>query len=77
MREQLRPAVGFPIRPSDRLHNDLGIDVENLECCLEEICERTGRSSNHTEHNPYFGRVETVSDFVEFLESQPRTEAVQ
>lgn len=61
-----------PIEADDHLFNILGIDEEDLEMdLLEEVFQRTGRSLENTEKNPYYGKVETVRDLVCFVNEQP------
>ena len=62
----------FPVNANDHLFNDLELDDEDLEMDLiEEIAQRTGRSLEETERNPYFGKIETVKDLVCFINEQP------
>jgi hypothetical protein len=35
------------------------------------VAERTGRSLDHTESNPFPGKLSTVADLVRFFSSQP------
>jgi hypothetical protein len=73
--EQIQEYVrfDFPFRASDRLAEDLGIDPEDLELNIAvEIAERTGRTLNALEINPYFENVKTVQDLVLFFNAQPR-----
>ena len=61
----------FPIRPDDRLLEDLRIDPEDLDDLLaRQIAERTGRSLANPEANPYYGKVKTVRDLVTFFAGQ-------
>jgi hypothetical protein len=50
--------VGIPLRPTDRLGEDLCIDDE-LDL-VSEIAERTGHSLADIEANPYFARCSTL-----------------
>jgi len=62
----------FPIRAEDRLNDCLITDPDDLDLDLvEEISERTGRSLENTESNPYYAKVETVRDLVLFFNAQP------
>jgi hypothetical protein len=76
--EQLQNALafavpGFPIRWSDRLREDLGVDGEDLDLELAiEIAQRTGRSLKSTKDNPYYDKVRTVGDLVMFFNLQPQ-----
>ncbi|GAA5786307.1 hypothetical protein [Chitiniphilus shinanonensis] len=62
----------FPIRADDKLI-DLLSDDDTLDLdLLPDIAWRTGRSLEHCDANPYFGRVSTVRDLVLFFEAQPK-----
>lgn len=61
-----------PIRATDRFEEDLHIDPEEMDELLPVIAQRTGRSTDNTESNPYFGKVSTVGDLVHFVNCQPR-----
>ncbi len=74
--EELQPYVrlpegDFPLRPDDRLEEDLRLDVEDLEQNMLDIAQRTGRLLENTEANPFYGRVNTVGDLVKFVSNQP------
>lgn len=70
-----REVPAFPLRQSDNLVKDLGIDPEDLSLDIaEEIAQRTGRSMEDTGRNPYWEKVETVGDLVQFFLHQPTTE---
>ena len=78
--EQVQDYLGsdrlIPIISSDKLEEDLLIDEEDLSLDLvEEIAERTGRSLDNSESNPYAGKVVTVSDLVHFFNNQPKLNA--
>ena len=60
--EQLTAYVGFPVRPDDRLVEDLTIDSEDLNDLAEEIGGAAGRSMEDTADNPWFGQVNTVAE---------------
>lgn len=64
----------FPLRPSDRLVNDLRMDPDDLEDVVIEIAGRAGRSFDGCRTNPYFDKVETVGDLIAFLCAQPRVQ---
>lgn len=67
---------GFPIRPTDDVFKDLMIDDEDFEYDLvEEIAERTGRSLENAESNPYYGKANIVENLVYFFNEQPKTNA--
>lgn len=62
----------FPIRASDRLAQDLGLDADDLDMDIAPaLAERTGRSLASTAANPFYGKVVTVSDLVCFFNHQP------
>jgi hypothetical protein len=67
----------FPLRPSDRLEEDLGIDGEDLLFDARDIAQRTGRSLDECESNPMFGNVKTLRDMVMFFHHQPLLSAPQ
>lgn len=75
--EQLQKYVStdetiLPILPGDHLFNDLEIDEEDLEeNLMEEISQRTGRSFEDIEKNPYYENLNTVSDLVHLFQNQP------
>ena len=77
--EELQPYVAdhgipFPIRPADRLAEELGVDAEELnETVAPQIAQRIGRSLDGAEHNPYYGKVMTVEDLVRFFCAQPES----
>jgi hypothetical protein len=64
----------FPVRASDSLYQDLfAIDPDTVDAALApDIAERTGRSMDRAEENPYRGKVATVRDLVMFFNAQPR-----
>ncbi|MEJ2404394.1 MAG: hypothetical protein P8171_08920 [Candidatus Thiodiazotropha sp.] len=62
----------FPIRPDDDVFKDLLIDDEDFDLdIIEEIAERTGRSLEHIESNPYYGKASVVENLVYFFNEQP------
>ncbi len=69
--EQVRPLVDFPLRKSDRFDRELDLD-DALEEIAEEVAQRTGRPLNNCESNPWYGKVNTLEDFVAFFSSQPQ-----
>lgn len=73
VQELLRPSYAdFPVRADDRLKDDLGIEMDDVEMDLAPVvAERTGRSLDHTESNPFFDKLSTVADLVRFFSSQP------
>ncbi len=69
----LRPE--FPLRASDRLKEDLGLDDDDLDMDIAVAVEqRTGRSLVSSSTNPYFGKVKTVRDLVMFFQAQTGTD---
>lgn len=80
--EQLQANVAsslpnFPLRAADRLSRPLIFDQDDLDMAIvPEIAERTGRSLDGLEANPYFGRVQTVHDLVLFFNAQPRRDSL-
>jgi hypothetical protein len=62
----------FPVRAQDALVRDLRIDPEDIDMSLAPaIAQRTGRSLERSERNPYSGKVQSVADLVMFFEHQP------
>lgn len=67
----------FPVRASDRLKEDLGLDGDDLDMSIAPaIAVRSGRSFDDAEANPYFGRVKTASDLVHFFNLQREVDPV-
>jgi hypothetical protein len=62
----------YPLRATDRLEEELNIDFEDVDDLLIMIAQRTGRSIEETEKNPYYDKVKTVGDMVLFINSQPK-----
>lgn len=74
--EELQKYFGFlkrslPFRPSDRFEEDLKMDHEDLNDLASVIAERSGRTFDSPDTNPFYGKVTTVSDLVEFFCHQP------
>ena len=65
----------LPVRREDRCENDLKIDPEDLDDLARNIAFRAGRSMKASDKNPLYDKVKTVSDFVAFLEHQPRAQS--
>jgi hypothetical protein len=64
--------VILPLKATDDIYEMLGIDSEDFEMdILEEIAQRTGRSIENTERNPFYGKVQTLEDLVLFFNEQP------
>lgn len=64
--------VEFPVRPSDRLVADLKIDPEDLGDLAVEIATRSGRTMEGCPANPYYDKVTTVEDLIDFMCAQPK-----
>lgn len=74
--EELQPyamagELAVPLRPTDRLYEDFGVDPEELHDVARDIAERTGRRLDGAERNP-IRPVATVGDLVRFFAHQPR-----
>jgi hypothetical protein len=71
--EQLQRHLGAPVplRASDRLDHDLHLDPEDLDDLAEAIALQCRRSLDSVQRNPYYDRVTTVGDLIEFLCAQP------
>jgi hypothetical protein len=70
--EQLQPAAGFPVRRSDNFRRNLHLDGDDIDEIAEEIAQRTGRPLTNCEQNPWYSKVETVADMLEFFMCQPK-----
>lgn len=57
--EEIAEFTQFPIRPEDRLEDDLKIDPEDIEDAATAIAQRTGRPLDECERNPLYGNVKT------------------
>ena len=78
--EELQPwcksgRLVMPLRAEDDLEGGLKIDLEDLDDLLLDIADRSRRSTEDCDRNPFFGKVKTVSDLVSFLMHQPSTKA--
>ncbi len=76
--EQLQAALptkeNVPIMASDGLFDTLMLDEDDLDLDLvEEIAQRTSRSLEGYESNPYYGKVTTVRNLVLFFNHQARS----
>lgn len=79
--EQLQAALPtkheVPIMASDNLFETLKLDEDDLDLDLaEEIAQRTGRSLNDCEDNPYYGKVTTAGKLVLFFNHQAGANAM-
>src|SRR5262245_17592313 len=54
----------LPLRPTDRIAEDLWIDPEDINDLIPEVAARSGHSLGRPEDNPLYGKVATVGDFV-------------
>ncbi len=61
-----------PLRADDFLFNDLNIDHEDLDGSLKIIMNRSQRSYEDMQFNPYYGRVKTIRDLIMFCNLQPK-----
>lgn len=71
---RVRGGVCLPLRATDAIA-ELGCVDEDVDDVLLEAASRAGRSVDHTEANPLYGRVVTVGDLVAFIANQPRVAA--
>ena len=72
LREEMATKYDIPIRPLDTFA-DLFIDNDDIDLsAAPEIAQRTGRSLEHSDRNPYFGKVKTAADLVHFFNAQPK-----
>lgn len=66
-------AIALPLRPSDRLEQDLQLDAGELHFDIIPMAlKRAGRAESGGENNPHSGRIETVGDLLRFVAAQPR-----
>lgn len=72
LQRSLSGAVAVPLRVTDHLQRDLGLDADDLDFMMVGIAQRAQRCLAHTAANPLFGKVTTVGDLVEFVQAQPR-----
>jgi hypothetical protein len=68
--EEFSDYFGYPPHLDDRFDK---VDMDSLEIdeLWELISKRIGRALDNTDKNPYFGKVETVRDFILFITEQP------
>ncbi len=79
--EQLQAALptkqNVPIKASDGIFETLMLDEDDLDLDLvAEIAQRTSRSLEGYESNPYYGKVTTVRNLVLFFNHQARANTV-
>lgn len=61
-----------PLRKTDRIFADLRVDDEEFSMdMIFVIAQRTNRSMENYEENPYFQKIDTVEDLVMFFNCQP------
>lgn len=61
-----------PLRATDKISEDLNVDFDDVDMdMLPVVAQRTGRTLDDFEDNPYWGRVVTVGDLVYFFNCQP------
>jgi hypothetical protein len=70
--EAIEPEVNFPLRKTDNFCRDMKLDWIDVSEIAEEVAQRTGRPLTNSEQNPWYGKVETVADMVEFFMCQPK-----
>jgi hypothetical protein len=63
---------GFPVQAGDRLFDDLKMRGDDFEDMVDEVADLTRRSLANAEENPYYGKVETPRDLVQFFLHQPQ-----
>ncbi len=75
--EQIQEYVSFldvklPLKATDDIFELLEIDSEEFDIdILEEVSQRTGRSMENAERNPFYGKVQTLEDLVLYFNEQP------
>ncbi len=62
----------FPIRANDLFEETYKLDPEDLEYAYWAIADKLGISTDNPEKNPYWNKVKSVHDLVQFLHHQPR-----
>lgn len=79
--DALQIYLRFPLRPTDRLIEDLCIDPDDIDMALLfEIAARSQHSLDNLKANPYFAKFATfrdvtVEDFVKLISWQPKIQA--
>lgn len=62
-----------PVHWDDNLTKTLYLDSDDLDMLIApEIARRAGRCIKNTRHNPWYGKVRTAGDLVQFFNAQPR-----
>lgn len=67
--------AALPLRVTDRLKEDLRLHADDVDDIAMDVAARAGLDEASTDANPFFGKVATVGDLVEFLNAQPRLAA--
>jgi hypothetical protein len=70
--QKVATVKNFPVRTSDSIAWLYGIENDELDEFFEDLAAQTGRSIKNTEVNPFHSKVESVGDFVLFLNAQPK-----
>lgn len=76
--DALQEYVTYPLRPTDRIFEDLCIDADDVFFgLLPDVAKRTGHSLANPQANPYFAKFGsshevTVGDLVKFVSWQPK-----
>lgn len=79
--EELAEAAGalsgsaqpLPVHWDDKLTETLCIDADDLDMAIApEIARRAGRCLQDTRRNPWYCKVQTAGDLVQFFNAQPR-----
>ncbi|MEM1098181.1 MAG: hypothetical protein AAGH92_05270 [Planctomycetota bacterium] len=64
-------AAGFPVRADDD-EVTLDVDRDIFDFIAEEVAQRSGRTFENAEANPYYTKVTTLRNMVRFFCGQPR-----
>jgi len=68
--------AGFPVRASDRIEEDLGLDRADIEdIVMDRIAYRTGRRLEAEPKNPLCGKIKSVRDIVIYFQHQHKRNA--
>jgi hypothetical protein len=71
--DELQTYMNVPLRPDDRLCEDLRIEQDDIYDIIVTVGRRAGRSIGGVSHDPLWGHISTVRSLVELLSRQPRT----
>jgi hypothetical protein len=75
--DALQPYLAFsggcvPLRPTDRLGEDLLVDLDDVSFDLiPAVARRSGHTLENAKSNPLYGKIVTVGDLVRFITLQP------